>query len=446
MNKSDVKDLTKGSLWTGVLFFSLPLIMSNLLQILFNMSDIAVVGHFSGPMALGAVGSTSTLNVLFVTFLIGTGAGINVITARAIGRRHEDDIRKTVHTAFLLSVLFGLSLLVFGEVSEIMILRLLRTKSELFAGAVLYLRIIFLGMPGVSIYNFGSAVFSAAGDTRKPLIFLSISGALNVLLNIMFVILFHMDVAGVGLATIISQYFSAICVLIALHRAQGPHSLHFRYMKLDHQKAKNLLKLCLPAGIQNSIFQVANLFVQYGVNTFDAITVAGNAAAQNADGLVYDTMAAFYTACGSFIGQNYGAGDKQRVKQSYLVSLTYSFGFGLALGLLLVAFGKPFLGLFTKDPAVMKAGMYRLTLMGIFYGFSALMDNTIAASRGLGYTNIPTLIVLLGSCVFRVAWIFTVFAFFKTITSLYMLYIFSWAITGIAEALYFRKIYKSINL
>ncbi len=443
---SDVKDLTTGSLWSGILFFSLPLIASNLLQILFNMSDIAVVGRFAGSVALGAVGSTTTLYTLYICFLIGMGAGANVIVARSMGGKHETDIKKTVHTALLICLMLGLFMMIVGEATEDVILRLLQTKPDLLPGALLYLRIVFLGLPALAIYNFGSAVFSAAGDTRKPLIFLAISGVLNVALNLLFVVVFHLDTAGVALATMISQYVSATCIIVALIRVHGPHKLHRADLKLDPTKAKILLKLCVPAGIQSSVFQIANLFIQYGVNTFDPIVVAGNAAAQNADSLVYDTMAAFYTACGSYIGQNYGAHKKDRMLKTYFVSLAYSFLFGLVLGVALAIFGRQFLSLFTTDPAVIDAGMKRLVLMGVCYGFSALMDNSIAASRGIGYTRIPLVIVIFGSVVLRIVWIYTIFAYFHTIQVLYLVFIVTWTISGILELLYFRKVFRRTDV
>ncbi len=440
--KNAVKDLTRGSLWSGIFLFSFPLILSNLLQILFNMSDIAVVGRFAGSIALGAVGSTTTLVNLFTSFLIGIGGGVNVVTAQAFGRGEGEDVRKTVHTAFLLCLAIGIGVLLFGELSSRLILTLLKTKEELIDGASLYLRIYFLGMPALAIFNYGNAVFSAAGDTKKPLLFLSIAGVLNVILNLFFVVVMKIDVAGVAIASISAQYLSAFAIMLALMKMKGDHGFSFRYLCLDKRKTKTLLALCIPGGLQNAIFQAANLFVQLGINSFSATVVAGNAAAQNADGLAYDVMAAFYTACGSFIGQNYGAGDMKRVKKTYYISLFYAFAFGMGIGLTLVLFGTQFLSLFTNDPEVLAAGRYRLTIMGLCYGFSALMDGSIAASRGLGKGVVPTIIVIMGSCVFRIFWIFTVFAIFRTITSLYLLYIFSWGITGIAEAWYFRRAYR----
>lgn len=326
-----------------------------------------------------------------------------------------------------------------SEAATTPVLRLLKTKATLLDPAATYLHIYFLGIPALMLFNYGNAVFSAAGDTRRPLIYLTASGILNVILNLLFVIHFRMDCAGVALATIISQYLSALLIVAALFRVQGPHRLRLADMHMDSRKARRLLAVGLPAGFQNAIFQIANLFVQFGVNHFDAVVVAGNAAAQNADALVYDTMAAFYTACGSFIGQNFGAGRKDRVKEIFRTSTWMAFAAGLGIGLSLVAFRSPFLSLFTRDPDVLAQGMYRLTVMGFSYAFSALMDNSIAASRAIGYGVVPTVIVVLGSCVFRVIWIFTVFMYFRTITSIYLLYIFSWSLTGIAEYLYFRR-------
>lgn len=440
--KTNVKDLTKGSLWSGLLFFSIPLILSNLLQILFNMSDVAVVGRFAGPIALGSVGSTTTLVTLFTGVLIGVGSGVNVVTAQAFGRNRPEEVEKTVHTAFLICLGIGALILLAGETGGRLILTALNTKEELIDGAWLYLRIYFLGMPALAVYNFGNAVFSAAGDTKKPLLFLTVAGMLNVILNLFFVVGLHLDVAGVAMASAISQYVSAIAIVLALSRVTDAHRFCPDRLRLDPRKARTILAISIPAGLQNAIFQTANLFVQLGVNSFNATVVAGNAAAQNADALVYDVMAAFYTACGSYLGQSYGAGDMKRVKKTYLISIFYAFAFGLGIGLTLVLFSSPFLSLFITDPAVLEAGRYRLTIMGVSYAFSALMDGSIAASRGLGRGLVPTVIVILGSCVFRILWIFTVFALFGTITSLYLLYIFSWSITGIAESIYFWRIYR----
>ena len=431
------KSMTEGPLAKQILLVSLPLALSNLLQILFNMSDVAVVGRFAGSTALGAVGSTATFVTLFTGFLIGLSNGINVLVARFYGAKHPKDVSRTVHSALLVSLAAGVLLLLVGLFGSPALLRLLNTKEDLLPGAILYLRVYFLGMPALALYNFGNAVFSAIGDTKKPLVYLSIAGALNIVLNLFFVIVCKLDVAGVALASTIAQCLSAGLILHALTKVQD-----FRKVKLDIPTTKRILMLGVPAGFQNAIFAIANLFIQAGVNSFDSLMVKGNSAAANADAMIYDAMAAFYMACASFMSQNYGAGKLDRIKKSYFIALAYSFGVGLVLGGGLLAFGRQFLALFTTESAVVDAGMKRIMVMGWAYCISAFMDCTIAASRGLGKTVGPTVIVILGSCVFRVAWVYTIFAHFHTIPSLYLLYPCSWLLTAAAEGVYFVFAYR----
>lgn len=438
----DVRDMTKGPLGKQILVFSIPLILSNVLQVLFNLADVAVVGRFAGSIALGSVGSTITLVTMFTGFLIGIASGINVLVAMYFGAGNKKGVEETVHSAALFSVMIGVLILLFGVTCSKRILLILNTKQELIDGAVQYVSIYFLGMPALAVYNFGNAVFSAVGDTARPLRYLTIAGVLNLVLNLLFVVGCHMGVAGVAAASAISQYSSAVMIVSALFCTGECYGLRFGAFHWKWEAVKDIARIGLPAGLQNAIFQLANLFIQAGVNTFSAVMVAGNSAATNADALVYDVMAAFYTACGSFMGQNYGAGNKKRIRNSYFISLGYSFGIGLVLGLLLVIFGESFLALFTSDQEVIRSGMYRLTIMGLSYGVSAFMDCTIAASRALGKGVIPTVIVVMGSCVFRIIWVYTVFAYFKTIPSLYLLYVCSWSVTAIAEITYFARIYR----
>lgn len=435
-------DLTTGVLGKQILLLSLPLMFSNLLQVLFNISDIAVVGKFAGAYALGSVGSTSILLTLFLAVPLGMGGGINVLTALAIGSRSKKDVSETIHTAAIISLIAGILLLAFGMFFARDLLTLLNTKEELIEGAVAYLHVYFLGMPAVALYNFGNAVFSATGNTRKPLVYLSIAGVVNVILNLFFVIVLKIDVCGVAAASAISQYLSAGLLLKDLFRGEGMCRLQMTEMKLTGSKAKRILQIGVPSAFQYMIYSVANLFVQTGVNTFSATVVAGNSAAANADNLVYDIMAAFYTVCGSFMGQNLGARKKDRVKKSYLICLFYSFMIGLVVGLLLVLFGHQFLSLFANDAAVIEAGMERLMVMGLAYCISAFMDCTTAATRALGKTVFPTIVMILGSCVFRIVWIYTVFAVYHTTQALYLLYAVSWIITAIPEIIYFVIIYK----
>ena len=434
--------LTEGPLLPSIVHFSIPLMLSNVLQVLFNMSDIAVVGRFAGSAALGAVGSTTILVSLFTGFLIGMGSGVNVTTARYLGAERHRDVSETVHTAAILLLITGAVLLLLGFTFTPALLRLLGTKDVLLNGAIRYLRIYMFGMPAMAVFNFGNGVLSASGDTRRPLTFLAIAGVLNVLLNLLFVIIFRMAEAGVALASALSQYVSAALVVLSLVQRHESIGLHRNQLRITPEKSRQILSISIPSGCQNAIFAIANLFIQAGVNTFDAVMVEGNAAAANADALVYDVMAAVYTACSSFMSQNYGARKRERVLKSYLMCLGLSFGIAAVMSGVLVLFGRQFLSLFTKDVEVAEAGLIRLRVMGYSYAFSALMDCTIAASRGLGKSFVPTIIVIMGSCVFRVVWVYTVFAHFHTILSLYLLYIFSWTITGVAELVYFIGCYR----
>lgn len=438
------QSLTEGRLGRQILLFGLPLMFSNLLQVFFNMSDIAVVGRFAGASALGSVGSTATLVTLFTGFLIGLSNGVNVLVARYLGAQSQRDTEETVHTSAIICAIAGVLFLIIGLTLSRPLLRLLNTKDELIDGAVLYLRIYFLGMPALALFNFGNAVMSASGNTKKPLMYLLAAGIINVILNLFFVIVCHMGVAGVGIASAVSQYISAILILGALVRSSDTFRLRPSLLKLYPEKAKFILSIGLPAGLQNAIFAIANLFIQSGVNSFDTTTVEGISAATNSDAMVYDVMAAFYTACSSFMSQNFGAGKRERVLKSYFISLIYSFCFGGLLGGLLLIFSDQFLSLFTTVPEVIAAGKMRLLVMSFSYPFSAFMDCSLAASRGLGKSFVPMLIVILGSCVFRIIWIYTVFAHFHTVMSLFLLYIFSWSITGIAETVYFAHSYKKI--
>lgn len=428
--------MTTGSLWKNILLFSLPLMMTQVLEVLFNLSDVAIAGKFADYIALGAVGSTTLLVSLFTGFLIGMGAGVNVRAAHRLGAGDDEGVRMTVHSSLLVCGIIGVIVcLVCLFLAEPM-LTLLRTKSELITEAVTYLRIYSLGMPAMAVYNFGSGILSACGETKRPLIYLSIAGALNVALNLFFVICCGMAASGVAAASVISQYLSAGLIVVHLVRRSDCCALRPSRKYISRKACADVLMLGIPAGIQNAVFAVANLFVQTGVNHFDAITVSGNSAAANADAIIFNVQAAIHTACASFISRNRGAGNHSRMMKSYAVSLTYSFAAGAILGGLLMLFGRGFLSLFANDAEVINAGMERLYIMGWSYP-AAFMDCTIAAARGIGRTVVPTIMVIMGSCVFRVVWVYTIFAHFQTITSLYLLYSFSWAITAVAEIAYF---------
>ena len=325
-------------------------------------------------------------------------------------------------------------------------LRLLNTKEEFLPGAVLYLKLYALGLPAMGIYNCGNGILSATGDTKRPLIYLSVAGVLNVLLNLFFVIGCNMSAEGVAIASAIAQWVSAILIMIHLLHRKDCCRICLNKLRFHRLASKRVLLIGVPSGLQNAIFAVANLFVQAGLNSFDEITVSGAAAAANADTLVFNMMAAFYTACASFVSRNWGAGRNERIRKSYYISMLYASIVGAVAGVLLLALGRQFLGFFADKPEVIDAGVDRLRIMAFSYFIAPLMDASIAASRGLGRSVAPTVMVIMGSCVFRVVWIYTVFAFFHTITSLYLLYIVSWIITGVAEAIYFRITYKKCVL
>ena len=429
----------------NIMLFSLPLMLSNLLQVLFHMADVAVVGQFSGTLALGAVGSTAVAITIFTGFLIGMGGGINAIIARNIGEQNTPEIRKTIHTGAAVSLIIGVIIMIFGLTLSRPLLMLLGTKDELVDLATEYMTVYFIGMPALALFNLGNAVYSAEGDTKKPLLFLSLAGGLNVVLNLFFVIVCNLSAVGVAIASVISQYLSAILVIRSLLIKKGDCSLSLSEIRITRKNASEILSLGLPSGFQHAVFYIANLFIQSAVNTFDAVMVAGNSAATNADGLVFDVMAAIYVATGSFIGRSYGRGDKREIRRIYFVTLILSALMGELIGLTLVLLGPEFLSIFSSDPAVIDAGMQRLGIMGVCYGLSAFMDNAIAAARGLGKSVIPALSVVAFSCVFRIVWIYTVFDHFRTIASIYLLYPVSWLLTTLSVTVYFFYCYSRLK-
>lgn len=439
--------MVEGSLWKNMFLFSVPLMLSQLLQVLFNMADVAVVGKFSSAEALGAVGSTTILVSLFTGFLIGMGSAVNVRVAQHLGAQDKPRTRASIRTSFVICLSMGCIIMVLCLVSARFILEVLGTKEDLIDGAELYFRIYALGMPALGIFNFGNGVLSANGDTKRPLAYLMVAGILNVIFNLFFVIICNMAEDGVALASIITQYVSAVLILVHMGKQQDDCSFRLQDLKkgIDKSEQKRILGLGIPAGFQHSIFAIANLFIQGAVNTFDSVMVEGNSAAANADAIIYNVMAAFYTACSTFMGQNLGAAKHDRVLKSYFIGIVYSFLAGAVLGGALFLFGREFLSLFANDEAVIEAGLQRTGIMCFSYAFSAFMDCTIAACRGIGKSFAPTVIVIMGSCVFRVVWIYTVFAHFHTIPSLYLLYIFSWLITSVAEIICFAVNYRKLE-
>lgn len=438
-------DMLNGSLWSSILRYSIPLMFSNVLQVLFNMADIVVVGRFSGPIALGSVGSTTMVVQLETGILFGLSTGICAIVAFHAGAGEKDALKKAVHTSVILSVALGVIMLILGVLTSRSFLSVLRTKDELIDGANLYLSVYLLGAPALSMYNCGNAILTANGETKRPLIYLLISGILNVILNLVFVIVFELSVLGVALSSIISQYLSAFLIIRYLVKTDKDYKIIPKCIKYDKVLSREILRIAVPCSCQHALFSLSNLFVQGAINYFDHRIVEGCAAGGNSDSLVYDMMAAFYTATTSFISQNLGARKIDRIKKVYIVSTIYSFITGLILGGLLLIFRREFIMLFTSHEEVIKYGEIRVMIMGASYCISAFMDNATAAARGLGKTVGPTVIVILGTIVFRILWIFTVFNYFHTLESLFLIYVSSWTLTAICANIYFAVSYNKIK-
>lgn len=438
-------DMTEGPLFTKVLFFALPIMLSGILQLVFNAADTIVVGRFAGNEALAAVGSVGSLNNMIISLFIGLSVGVNVLVAHFTGSRDGESVSETVHTAVLLSLIGGVVLAVIGFVLAHPLLTLMGSPEDVIDLAVLYVRIIFLGMPVQMLYNFCAAVLRAVGDTKRPLYFLTVAGVINAVLNLVFVIAFHMSVAGVALATVISQAVSAVLVVHSLMLMDGPTHLNLRCLHINGKMLAQIIRIGLPAGIQSSVFSLSNVVIQSSVNSFGSIVIAGNAAAMNVGNFVYQAMNTFQQAITCFAGQNAGARKPARIIRSLNVCLFWAFSFGVALGLLSCAFGRPLLGLYTDDPDVISAGLERLYIVCGPYFLCGIMDVMTGVLRGVGYSLLPMVVSLLGACVFRILWVMTVFAATPTMTCLMISYPVSWALTFAVLMLIFALLWKKIR-
>ncbi len=438
-------EMRTGNLWKNILIYSLPLMFTNLLQVFFNLSDVAVAGQFAGSIALGAVGSTTILISLTTSWFLGMGNGVNALTARYIGAEDDERMKKCLQTGFWMCLCMGLFVLALGQFCAGPVLRLLGTKDELIADAIVYFKIYMLGSPALALYNYGNAVLSAAGDTKKPLKYLTFAGVINVILNLIFVICFKLGAAGVGIASVISQYLSAGLILRDILTTDRIYQIRPSLKEADGSILRKLLSISVPSMAQYSLFAISNLFVQSAVNTFDHVIVEGNSAALNLDTIVFEMLTAFYIACTSFIAQNYGGRNAKRIMDAYIITTVYSFGLALTLGLLIYFFRVPLLSVFTNDPEVVEKALTRAAIMAFSYCLSPFMDNAIAAARGLGRTAVPTVIVIMGTVVFRIIWIYTIFAYFHTLPSLYLLYTCAWFLTAIFENIYFFREYGRVK-
>ena len=432
-NNRNQIDMTSGPVLSKMLMFALPLMASSVLQLLFNAADVIVVGRFAGDNSLAAVGSVGSLINLLVNLFIGVSVGVNVLTARYFGGRDRRRLAQTIHTAMLFSIIGGIVLLVIGFLFAAPILKLMDSPKEVLPLASLYIRIYFLGMPATMIYNFGSAILRAKGDTKRPLIFLTIAGLTNVGLNLLFVIVFKWDVAGVAAATAISQCVSAALVWNCLVHEQDGFQLIPRMMRIYKDRLIGMLKIGLPAGLSGTLFSISNVLIQSAINSFGNIVVAGNAAAGNIEGFVYVGMNTFHQAAISFAGQNIGAERYDRIRNVARSSIGSATAVGLILGVLAWFFGEALLGIYTDNPEVIAKGMIRLTYVCLPYALCGIMDSLVGVIRGAGYSLVPTVVTLIGACGLRIVWLNTIFRIprFHTLEVVYFSYPVSWALTAL---------------
>lgn len=422
-------DMCSGSVPVKMLLFSVPLICSGMLQLLFNAADVVVVGQFAGDDSLAAVGSTSSLINLFTNVFIGLSVGCNVLTARYFGADSKKEIEDTVHTSIAVAFISGIVITVLGIALAPFILKMMDTPQ--WGLATMYLCLYFLGMPAMMVYNFGSAILRAVGDTKRPLYYLTFAGFINVVMNLLFVIVFKMDVAGVALATVISQVVSAILVVRCLMKETGSIHLDLRKIRIKKGILFKILQIGLPAGVQGTLFSLSNVFIQSSVNEFGEIVVAGNSIAGNLEGFVYVAMNSIYQAAISFTSQNIGAMKYERVNRIAVTAMGLVTVIGLTMGNLLVLFGRHLLGLYSDSPAVVEAGMVRLVWICTIYALCGMMEVMVGLMRGMEYSVLPMIVSLLGACVFRLVWLATVFQWegLHKIETVYASYPVSWALT-----------------
>ena len=440
-------DMCNGPILKKMLLFAVPLMFSSILQLLFNAADIVVVGRFAGDDSLAAVGSTSSLINLLTNLFIGLSVGANVLVARYFGAKKEQELKETVHTAMTLSLIGGVVLTIIGIVGAPIILTWMKTPPEVLSLAVVYLRVYFVGMTAVMVYNFGSSILRAIGDTKRPLYYLTIAGVVNVTLNLIFVIVFHWGVFGVGLATTISQIISAALVLRCMIKEQGGIHLDLHCLGISKGKLLQIMQIGIPAGFQGMLFSLSNVVIQSSVNSFGNIVVAGNSAAANIEGFVYVGMNAFYQAAISFMGQNVGAGKYSRVNKILISAEACVIAIGLILGNVVVLFAEPLLGLYTDSAIVVQAGIVRLRIICTIYCLCGMMDVMVGALRGLGYSIAPMIVSLLGACAFRLVWIATIFQIekFHTIETVYISYPISWTLTFLAHVVTFIIVRRGLK-
>ena len=429
-NKSYEMNMCEGPLFRKIVVYSIPLMLSGILQLLFNAADTIVVGRFAGSEALAAVGSTASLINLLTNVFMGLSIGTNVLIARYYGAGKERDASIAVHTSIMLSIVCGFILTGIGLIAARPLLTLMGSPADVIDLSVLYIRIYFAGMPVILLYNFGSAILRAVGDTKRPLYYLTFAGVINVILNLIFVVIFKMSVAGVALATILSQVVSAWLIVRCLMKMEGMCKLELNKLAINVPMMKKMIQLGLPAGMQGSIFSISNVLIQSSINSFGSIVMAGNAAASNVEGFTYIGMNALHQTALTFTSQNYGQRKFDRIKKIQIICVIMVTVVGLALGGGSYLFGETLLGFYSSDSEVIHYGLLRMGYIAVFYFICGIMDVMVGGLRGLGYSVMPMIVSLVGACGLRILWIFTVFEHFRTIDVLYIAYPITWTITA----------------
>lgn len=442
-------DMTSGPLLGKIIRFAVPLILTGILQLLYNAADVIVVGRFAGSTALAAVSSTGSLTGLIINFFMGFSLGASVLVAQAYGAGDHKQISDAIHTSIMVSIICGVIVSVLGIVFGRPLLELMDSPADVIDQSTLYIIIIFSGSIFNLVFNFGAAILRAVGDTKRPMYYLILSGLVNVALNLIFVTVFHMGVAGVALATVISQVMSCVMVILCLLRSHTAIRLDVKKLKLNPQLAVKLLKIGLPAGLQSAMFSISNMLIQSSVNSFGSDVMAGNGAAGNIEGFVYTAMNALYTSCLTFTSQNVGARKPERIGRIMLLCQLCVVAAGLTLGGIVVAFAEQLLGIYTTDPHVVQMGVIRIGIIALPYFLCGMMDVMVGGLRGMGNSFVPMIVSIVGVCVFRVGWVYTVFAAHRTLETLYMSYPVSWGVTGLCHFVCFlfvkKKLTKQIN-
>lgn len=438
-------DMCNGSIMDKLIAFALPLMLSGILQLMFNAVDIVVVGRFTGSSALAAVGSTSALINIFTNLFIGVSLGSNVLAARFFAAGKTKEMSDTVHTSITLALVSGIVMACLGLIFSRIALELMGTPSDVIGQSVLYMRIYFCGMPFFMLYNYGAAILRAVGDTVRPLAFLIISGVTNAVLNMILVIVFHMGVAGVAIATIFSQMISCVLVLRCLHRTEGCYQLRFSKLTMKKAYLKQIFQVGLPAGIQSTVINFSNALLQSSVNSFGAIAMAGYTASNNILGFLYTAINSVTQACMSFTSQNYGVGKYKRMDHILLNCIVLSVSTALLMGGGAYVFGPKLMGIYTKDPEVIQCGMEILAYTTVTYFLCGLMDLFPGALRGMGHSAVPMILSIIGTVGVRIIWIYGVFPSHRSLGALFLSYPISWIATIIMQVICFLFVRKKVH-